>query len=182
MLGKTRVNWFPRTYARLIRVIPTARMSGTSKIHCIRMELYGCSPAGPIFRTNRLGIQSDYIYNYVMEEFSFQAIAPLSKKVHIAVSTAADNTSLAQDYDQRHFYNVTVKQNDLNLSNSSCVISKEEDARTKLYKSGNIECSLGKVDDYNFLVNLSMRVSLLSPHTIHQGCMQDNPSRGQYLK
>ena len=158
-----RINWLPRIYTRYIRVVPTARVTHGDNTHCLRIELFGCTPASPIFYTKGLGVQSDYLINSgIKEEFAFQAISPLSKEVHIAVSTAAMNTSLAQGIDQRHLYEVTLKtrQGPSNLSSTTCVDSKRQNVHRALRESANIECGLAEVDDHSYDVRLSMKVNL----------------------
>ena len=100
---ETKVNWFERTLARLVRIVPIAR---TTAATCLRFELFGCSPEKPLFTNNVFQSSSEPIAQYNDGKLSIHSIASSSQKVKVAVSTAAGQTSLAQYTDQLHFHRV----------------------------------------------------------------------------
>eukprot|EP00794_Sanderia_malayensis_P015161 gene15161-16720_t len=108
--GDTSVNWFSiRVLARHVRLSPLARLPGSKAMHCVRMELFGCSPNGPIFQHSRLDLMTGVEYTSASntDSFSFAGIPPLTpEKVTIGISTAASNASLANDTNQHHIYNL----------------------------------------------------------------------------
>eukprot|EP00794_Sanderia_malayensis_P015937 gene15937-17538_t len=153
ILGETKVNWFSRILARFIRIIPIERDAAYSYTHCLRMELFGCSPKGPIFHDNsNPSNQNKSILDTTSEEISFFAIAPLSKKVEIDISKAATNTTLAQNIDQFQICSVneTSTINNGTIINEISKIEKiiNNDAR-KISTSAKIQYNLKDVDYYN---------------------------------
>ncbi len=83
LLGETKVNWFRRTLARFIRIMPVARDTAHDITHCIRFELFGCSPKGPIFTESLYDSSSKEITDTNDGQIAFYGIAPVSKKIEI---------------------------------------------------------------------------------------------------
>ena len=101
---ETRVNWFQRTMARYLRIIPTARSTTTST--CIRLEFYGCIPEATILQTDNFKSQLFTPYKYHNIPLSVYASVPEASNIVFGISSAADNKALAEDIQQTHIYSL----------------------------------------------------------------------------
>ena len=99
----TKVNWFERTLARWMRIVPTGR---STSVTCLRFELFGCSPGKLHFTNNVLESPSEPIGQYNSGKLLLYSIASSTQQVKVGISTAAKQTSLTQYTDQLHFYRV----------------------------------------------------------------------------
>ena len=162
-LGETKVNWFRRTHTRFLRVWPTERDPLLSNTNCIRMELFGCALRDPVFFEPLRAEKSESIVQYNSEGFSFDAIAPLSKKITIGISSAANDTTLAAHFEQRHFHRVneTTNSNNGTVVANAATIVKETNGLNKMSKSAMITYSVKEAGYYNFDIGLATRVSKL---------------------
>ena len=157
---ETRANWFERTLMRMLRIVPKTRVT-THGTTCLRFELFGCSPERPIFMNNIFESSSELIAQYNNGKASMYSIAPLSKKVKIGISTAADNLSLARYTDQLHLYRVNDSvtfENGTVLRNYAKVIKMRNFVK-KQYHVAFTEFEVPKTDYYVFQVGVGSRVS-----------------------
>ena len=83
---------------RFIRIAPKARTAG-DVTHCIRMELFGCSPKG-IFLQDGLFKETFIVSEIVKANFTFYGTSPWSGLVNIEMSVHEQNTTLADNMDQ----------------------------------------------------------------------------------
>ena len=100
---ETGINWFNRTMARYIRIIPSARETSIS-VSCIRMELYGCTPKVPIFQHGGNDSPSREIQGTYSNSLTLHYTAPAMSHAILELSTAP--ASLHVKIDQVHFLNV----------------------------------------------------------------------------
>ena len=104
---ETSINWFQRTMARYLRIIPTARSTTTST--CICLEIYGCLPSKTIFIIDNLEKLKPFTpYKYHKSTFPVYSLVKEPSKMTFGVSNAADNQSLAIDIQQTHFTGMQV--------------------------------------------------------------------------
>ena len=158
---ETRANWFERTLMRMVRIVPKTRVTphGTT---CLRFELFGCSPEKPIFTNNVFESSSELIAQYNNGKASIYSIAPLSKKVKIGISTAADNPSLAQYTDQLHLYRVndSVTFENGTLLKNFAKVTKIRNLVKKQYPVAFTESEVPQTDYCVFDIGFGSRVCL----------------------
>ena len=104
---ETKVNWFGRTMARYLRIVPTER--STSELSCVRLEFYGCVPKTTIFSVDTLKqLQPFTPYQYHRSPLSVYSFVKEPSKLKFGISNAADNQSLADNIQQIHIYGLYV--------------------------------------------------------------------------
>ena len=158
---ETRANWFERTFMRMVRIVPISRVTGHG-ITCLRCELFGCSPEKPIFTDNVFESSSELIAQYNNGKASIYSIAPLSTKVKIGISTAADNLSLAKYTDQLHLYRVndSVTFENGTVLRNYAKVAKMKNFVKKQYHVAFTEFEVPKIDYYVFDIGVGSRVRL----------------------
>ena len=129
-LAFTKVNWFARTFSRFIRIVPTAR--APNSYHCMRIELFGCSPKGPILINDLIDPAGAYVGHKKAGNVLFYSIAPVSKNITTTISVASGSTSLAKSFDRFRFYSSCGK-----IKKSSTLVLDETSAQGKLVNHGS---------------------------------------------
>ena len=152
-----RVNWFKRTLARFIRIIPSSRVT-TLGVSCMRIELYGCTPSNPIFVYDQstLNIQQTY-----QKSVKVHYTMPNQSKANFAISMAAGSDSLAENIDQAYFQSVAgsiVYDNGTVAARtgSANIITNE---KTKMQSSAVIAFNIPQANYYSFLTENVFQVS-----------------------
>lgn len=85
--GETVVHWFKTIEARFIRVVPTARAAGTVS-HCVRMELFGCSPNGPSVYDKFFHNAEYFVSNVHANTIIFYGTAPGPGPVDVTIQAS----------------------------------------------------------------------------------------------
>ncbi|XP_065068714.1 uncharacterized protein LOC135694014 [Rhopilema esculentum] len=97
---ETSVNWFGNLKTRLIRVVPTDRLS-VSGVSCMRIELYGCAISRGFLSVD-WSPSSSFSTNDNFKGSVF-AFGTIKNNLTIGISTASSNKSLANKLDLFHF-------------------------------------------------------------------------------
>ena len=164
MMGDILVSRFNRILARFIRVIPKQRSYST--VHCIRMEMFGCAPASPIFDDKAYTARDTYeIGNVANGQISFYAYAPISKQVTVEMSSAKHRNNLAKNTAQSHYrkVNVTTKyENGTVLSEKVGRVAILKDEKTNVKSAARIIYDLPESGFCNFDVGFTSAVSILA--------------------
>lgn len=160
LLNDVRVNWFIRMPMRCVRIIPLERQTDVGT-HCIRMELYGCEPKGPMFKRDKFRTSPQYIQDVIENQLSFYGISPLSKKATIHITTAARNTTLAENPDQTHTYRSVAELRTKNgsIRNGYREIRHSRSKDTKMTSLVIIELNTNEVAYHTLDLNTTERVS-----------------------
>ena len=163
----TKVNWFQRTIVRVLKIIPTARVSDTD-VTCLRIELYGCSPKQPVFSFEKgdgtkLPCERPMIIYYTM---------PYTSNVVYGISRSADIKSLASSLD------LYIKR-----INGSCeydngnvetvpghmrIISNKE---TKMDTVGFLEFKNMTANYYSFAIDTASEVNIFAACILYTLCL-----------
>lgn len=164
-VGFTKVNWFPRIFSRFIRVVPTAR-TPNAQFHCMRIELFGCSPKGPVLINNFIDSSSAHVSQRKAGNVLFYSIAPVSKNIKTTISVASDSTTLAKSSDHFQFFSSRGK-----TKKSSTLVVDETSAQGKLLNhdligisaSAQTSFALEDEDYYEFNVSIvgMVRIALV---------------------
>ena len=160
LLNEVRVNWFIRMPMRCVRIIPLARQTDLDT-HCIRMELYGCEPKGPIFKNDKFRASPQYIQDDVHNQLSFYGISPPSKQSVIRITTAASNTTLAENPEQVHAFNsiAELRTNNGSIRNGYGKVSRARDKDSRMTSLVIIRLNTDEVAYHSFDLNTTERVS-----------------------
>eukprot|EP00795_Rhopilema_esculentum_P010304 gene10304-19002_t len=97
---ETSVNWFRNLKTRLIRLVPTARLSNIN-VTCLRIELYGCAISRG-FLSVEWSPSSSFSTNDNFKGSVF-AFGTIKNNLTIGISIASSNKSLANKLDLFHF-------------------------------------------------------------------------------
>ena len=98
---ETKVNWFRRTMARYLRIVPTER--STSDLSCLRLEFYGCAPKTTVFSVDNLKQLQPFTPNkYHKSNLSVCSFVREPSTLKFGISNAAENQSFADNIQQIH--------------------------------------------------------------------------------
>ena len=160
LLNDVRVNWFIRMPMRCVRIIPLERQTDLDT-HCIRMELYGCEPKGPMFKNDKFRASPQYIQDSVHNQISFYGISPPSKQAVIRITTAASNTTLAENPEQVHIFNSIAELRTKNgsIRNGYGKVSRDRNEDTRISSLVIIRLNTDEVAYHTFDLNTTERVS-----------------------
>lgn len=157
---ETKVNWFERTLARWVRIVPTDR---SKAVTCVRFELFGCSPEKPFFTNNMFESPSESIGQYNNGKLLLYNIASSSQTVKVGISTAAKQTSLAQYTDQLHFnrVNESVTFDNGTVLKDFAKVTKVRNDFKKLHSVVLVEYEVQETDYQVLEVGVGSRVCVL---------------------
>lgn len=157
---ETSINWFQRTIARHLRIIPTARWTGEA--NCIRLEVYGCLPATTIFAVHTLEqFQPFTPYKYNISPLSVYSLVKEPSKMTFGMTNAADNQSLAANIQQIHIYGIEVSPilNYDKIATDKVTHEKIRNQSTHLISSQFYEIDVKQPNYFLLNMNIRFRVS-----------------------
>eukprot|EP00795_Rhopilema_esculentum_P010280 gene10280-18977_t len=154
---ETSVNWFRNLETRLVRVVPTARISSYN-INCMRIELFGCAISRG-FLSVEWSPSSSFSINDNFKG-SVLAFGTIKNNLTVGISMASSNRSLANKLDLFHFGNMNVSTTFDNgtVKMESGVVNLAKDHSRKINSAGFVQFELKEENYYMFLIDFSGEV------------------------
>ena len=158
---ETRVNWFHRTMVRYLKFIPSARVTDSSHMTCLRIELYGCSPQTPIIQEVNGKNTNHELLGIYSNSFTIYYTVPVQSKPIFEISTAADNTSLHNSIDQVHIREITSSTTYDNgrVQLNHGVVNIQTNKSNKIDSCATVEFNTAEPNYYTFVINYNYQVS-----------------------
>ena len=158
---ETRVNRFHRTKLRYFRILPSARVTTTTTVTCLRVELYGCTPEIPILKSDSEKNEPLHILALNTNSLTVHYTVPIKSKAMIEISTAADNQTLDNKIDQMHFKKATVSithdngTTQYNQGRARMITNQS----SKIDSSASVDFNIDQPNYYSFNIDYTFEVS-----------------------
>ena len=157
---ETRVNWFHRIMVRYFKIVPSARVTTSTTVTCLRIELYGCTPQVPIFNYDRQKNEPLEILVLKTNSLKVHYTVPIQSKTIIETSTAADNQTLDNKIDQMHFRSVTasITHDNGTIESNQGIATLITNKLSKIDSSALVDFKIDQSNYYSFNIQYIFQV------------------------